>query len=41
MSALYPDFAGNARREMGIWRTHDALAEKMVAAWRKAGMTID
>lgn len=40
LQAVYPDFAKNARDEIRIWGFQGALAEILVAGWRKAGLDI-
>ncbi len=36
----YPDFAAGARREIDIVCMYDALADALMAGWRKAGLAI-
>ena len=38
--AIYPSFAEHVQAELQIWCLHDAIAEGLVAGWRKAGLKI-
>lgn len=37
---VFPDFAAEARREPRIWMDDEALIEKLLEGWRKAGLPV-
>lgn len=37
---IHPTFDARARQECQVWRLHDALTEKFISGWRKAGLDV-